>query len=66
MDSENMEQASDSFQRRMTLNEEKEQLAKLNFDFPFDLNNLFSLQYSFDTLKQAIEFLAKQQAEMGK
>ena len=38
-----MEQASDSFQRRMTLNEEKEQLAKLNFDFPFDLNNLFSL-----------------------
>ena len=33
---------------------------KMNFDFPFDLNNLFSLQYSFDTLKKAIEFLAKQ------
>jgi len=32
---------------------------KMNFDFPFDLNNLFSLQYSFDTLKKAIEFLAK-------
>ena len=32
---------------------------KLKFDFPFDLNNLFSLQYSFDTLKKAIEFLAK-------
>ena len=28
-------------------------------DFPFDLNNLFNLQYSFDTLKSAIEFLAK-------
>ena len=32
---------------------------KMNFDFPFDLNNLFSMQYSFDTLKSAIEFLAK-------
>jgi hypothetical protein len=27
-------------------------------DFPFDLNNLFNLTYSFDVLKQAIEFLA--------
>lgn len=33
--------------------------AKLEFKFPFDLNNLFSMQYSFDTLKEAIEFLAK-------
>lgn len=31
----------------------------LKADFPFDLNNLFHLQYSFDTLKQAIEFLAR-------
>mgnify|MGYP000087682164 CR=1 FL=1 len=31
---------------------------KLGVEFPFDLNNLFSMQYSFDTLKQAIEFLA--------
>ena len=28
-------------------------------DLPFDLNNLFSLQYSFDTLKVAIEYLAR-------
>lgn len=28
-------------------------------DFPFDLNNLFSLQYSFDQLKMAIEYLAR-------
>lgn len=31
---------------------------------PFDLNNLFNLQYSFDQLKEVIEWLAKQQAEM--
>ena len=30
-------------------------------DFPFDLNNLFSMQYSFDQLKMAIEYLANQQ-----
>ena len=29
-------------------------------DFPFDLNNLFTMQYSFDQLKCAIEYLAKQ------
>lgn len=33
----------------------------LKFDFPFDLNNLFSMQYSFDILKQSIEYLAKMQ-----
>lgn len=32
--------------------------SKPKLDFPFDLNNLFSLQYSFDTLKSAIEWLA--------
>lgn len=32
-------------------------------DFPFDLNNLFSMQYSFDQLKAAIEYLARQQGE---
>ena len=35
-------------------------------DFPFDLNNLFNLTYSFDVLKQAIEFLAQNQAMQGK
>ena len=34
-------------------------------DLPFDLNNLFSLQYSFDTLKVAIEYLARQQKEQA-
>ena len=38
---------------------------KVNADFPFDLNNLFSLNYSFETLKQAIEFLAKQQRNLA-
>ena len=35
-------------------------------DFPFDLNNLFTLSYSFDILKQTIEFLAKTQAAHSK
>ncbi len=35
-------------------------------EFPFDLNNLFSLTYSFDVLKQAIEFLAENQAAHAK
>ena len=30
-------------------------------DFPFDLNNLFNMSYSFDQLKAAIEYLANQQ-----
>ena len=30
-------------------------------DFPFDLNNLFNMSYSFDQLKAAIEDLANQQ-----
>jgi hypothetical protein len=37
---------------------------KVKMDFPFDLNNLFNMSYSFDILKQAIEFMAKQQVEM--
>ena len=32
--------------------------------FPFDLENLFSLQYSFETLKKAIEYLANEQMMM--
>ena len=36
---------------------------KVKADFPFDLNNLFSMQYSFDQLKIAIEYLAKQQGD---
>lgn len=31
--------------------------------FPFDMNNLFNMQYSFDQLKLAIEYLAKQQSD---
>ena len=38
----------------------------IKLDFPFDLNNLFNLTYSFDVLKQAIEFLAQNQAMQGK
>ena len=37
--------------------------AKTIVDFPFDLNNLFSMQYSFDQLKMAIEYLARQQGD---
>ena len=37
--------------------------AKTILDFPFDLNNLFSMQYSFDQLKMAIEYLARQQGD---
>lgn len=39
----------------------KSKAAEKPFDFPFDLNNLFSLQ--FDQLKQAIEYLARRQGE---
>lgn len=37
--------------------------SKTVLDFPFDLNNLFSMQYSFDQLKMAIEYLARQQGD---
>ena len=37
--------------------------SKAILDFPFDLNNLFSMQYSFDQLKMAIEYLARQQGD---
>ena len=40
--------------------------SRLKVDFPFDLNNLFNLNYSFDVLKQAIEYLAENQAEQAK
>ena len=36
----------------------------LKIEFPFDLNNLFNMSYSFDVLKQAIEYLAKQSVTM--
>ena len=39
--------------------------SKPKLDFPFDLNNLFSLQYSFDTLKSAIEWLADKHTHLG-
>jgi hypothetical protein len=34
-------------------------------DFPYDLNTLFNLNYSFDTLKKSIEYLARQQMLMN-
>ena len=34
---------------------------QIKLDFPYNLNNLFNLTYSFDTLKKSIEYLAKQQ-----
>ena len=47
----------------MQVSEEKGYTAvneeKATVDFPFDLNNLFNMQYSFDQLKMAIEYLAR-------
>lgn len=40
-----------------------EQELKAKVNLPFDLNNLFNMSYSFDVLKEAIEFLAQQHAE---
>ena len=37
--------------------------AKTVVDFPFDMNNLFNMSYSFDQLKMAIEYLARQQGD---
>lgn len=34
-----------------------------NYKLPFDLDNLFNIQVSFDTLKIAIEYLSNQQME---
>jgi len=33
----------------------------LKMQFPVDLNSLFSLSYSFDALKTALEYLATRQ-----
>jgi hypothetical protein len=33
-------------------------------ELPFNLDGLFSLTYSFDTLKKVIEYLASQQADL--
>ena len=33
------------------------------YKLPFELDNLFNIQVSFDTLKIAIEYLANQQME---
>jgi hypothetical protein len=38
----------------------------IKVDFPFDLNSLFNLNYSFEVLKQAIEYLAINQAAHSK
>jgi hypothetical protein len=49
----------------MSLHHPKED-SSYSVDFPFDLNNLFNLTYSFDLLKQAIEHLANNQANHAK
>lgn len=41
-------------------------IVDIKIDFPYDLNNLFSLTYSFDVLKQSIEYLAKTQSTHSK
>lgn len=41
------------------------QLVTEKLDFPFNLNNLFDLNYSFETLKKSIEYLARQQMLMN-
>ena len=38
---------------------EMEITEELKFEFPYNLNNLFNLNYSFETLKKSIEYLAK-------
>ena len=42
-----------------------EQEVSAKISMPFDLNKLCNYSFSFDVLKEAIEFLAKQQAEMN-
>ena len=42
-----------------SIEDELRSMSKL--EIPFDLNSLFTLSYSFDILKQTIEFLAKNQ-----
>ena len=46
------------------LGEEEKQMEVLKsetikVDFPYNLNTLFNLNYSFDTLKKSIEYLAR-------
>ena len=39
---------------------------EVKLEFPYDLNNLFQLSYSFDILKQSIEYIARQQQAQAK
>jgi hypothetical protein len=32
---------------------------EMKIEFPYNLNNLFNMNYSFETLKKSIEYLAK-------
>ena len=54
-----MMDASRSSEASMKMQQEM----NINFTFPYDLNKLCVL--SFDVLKDSIEFLARQQAEMN-
>ena len=40
---------------------EMEMVAKGDYQFPYNLNNLFKMDYSFEVLKLSIEYLAKEQ-----
>jgi len=53
------ENQDSAFNKTMSKMSAEDGLTGIKFEFPFDLNKLFDLQYSFDTLKQAIEYLAR-------
>ena len=50
-DGKEMDAMSETYKKTISKYSEGDELNKLKLDFPFDLNNLFSMQYSFDTLK---------------
>ena len=55
---ENMKRdgSKEGFQQNLSF----DSTTKMKIEFPFDLNNLFNMSYSFDILKQSIEFIAEQ------
>lgn len=50
----------------MTENHKEQEVPIKLADFPYDLNKLFTLTYSFDVLKDTIEYLARTQAAHSK
>ena len=47
------------------MSSQAKEVISVKFDFPYDLNNLFNMSYSFEILKQAIEYIAKTQAHQA-